>query len=413
MADVTLKSKVIVRNDTVSNWVTNKNKVLLKGEIGLSFDTVTNQVVELKIGDGVTTWEHLKAQSLILQGATAPDSSTGGHIGQIYVKNTDPGTLYICTGASGGVYVWEEIEDTLYDLGASNNVTEGVDVTLTGSDLSTDTITFVGVDGTSVYLDGGQIKIESHDDDTFLTDLAENKSKVVTSSTNGTTLGTTDVIDLLLTGYTKQTVAGQVVATDTLEEAISKLQNALDDLADGMVYLGAIAGGAVGAYGALTPEADKGHTYKVNATGQINGVNVVTGDLIICNTDDTPAATTENYTTIAANWDVFSFDERFEVNADNVLTLNQLVVGTGTRGVVTLSAGSEDEVLQIKSGVPSWETIQDTDTYIDTVNTSNGITASLDATFTELNISIESLSTDLLTQGTNTLVLDGGNSVTP
>ena len=34
MADVILSSKIQIRNDTQSNWITN-NPVLLKGEIGI------------------------------------------------------------------------------------------------------------------------------------------------------------------------------------------------------------------------------------------------------------------------------------------------------------------------------------------------------------------------------------------
>lgn len=72
---------------------------------------------------------------------------------------------------------------------------------------------------------------------------------------------------------------------------------------DAMVYKGTLAGGSTGDYGSLTPAASKGWTYKVTTAGKIDGVVVEIGDMLICNTDSTAAATASNYSTIKANWD--------------------------------------------------------------------------------------------------------------
>lgn len=53
MADVTLKSKIIIRNDTAANW-SSANPVLTKGEIGIENDTG-----KFKIGNGVANWASL------------------------------------------------------------------------------------------------------------------------------------------------------------------------------------------------------------------------------------------------------------------------------------------------------------------------------------------------------------------
>lgn len=63
MANKTLNTRIILRNDTAANWTTNKNKVLLKGEIGLETDTH-----KYKIGDGSTTWENLTYYKNIADG---------------------------------------------------------------------------------------------------------------------------------------------------------------------------------------------------------------------------------------------------------------------------------------------------------------------------------------------------------
>lgn len=83
---------------------------------------------------------------------------------------------------------------------------------------------------------------------------------------------------------------------------------------DAMVYSGTIEGGSTENYGALTPAASKGNTYKVTTAGKINGVAVEVGDMLICNTDSTAAATSSNYSTIVANWDFI------QANIDGAVT---------------------------------------------------------------------------------------------
>lgn len=53
MATKTLKTTIIMRNDTAENWST-KNPILAKGEFGVENDTN-----KFKIGDGVTAWDEL------------------------------------------------------------------------------------------------------------------------------------------------------------------------------------------------------------------------------------------------------------------------------------------------------------------------------------------------------------------
>ena len=54
MATNSVRATVQIRHDTSSNWTT-RNPVLAQGEYGLEIDTFL-----LKIGDGVTDWEHLR-----------------------------------------------------------------------------------------------------------------------------------------------------------------------------------------------------------------------------------------------------------------------------------------------------------------------------------------------------------------
>lgn len=53
----TLNTRIILRNDSTANWLTNESTVLLKGEIGVEF--LADGKVKIKIGDGTKTWAQL------------------------------------------------------------------------------------------------------------------------------------------------------------------------------------------------------------------------------------------------------------------------------------------------------------------------------------------------------------------
>ena len=52
-----LKTKIVIRNDSTTNWLTNESTVLLKGEVGIEF--MVDGKVKMKVGDGVKTWSQL------------------------------------------------------------------------------------------------------------------------------------------------------------------------------------------------------------------------------------------------------------------------------------------------------------------------------------------------------------------
>lgn len=61
MANKTLNTRIVIRNDTAQNWAA-ANPVLRKGEIGIVFDPqagAANAVTNFKIGDGVLAWNSL------------------------------------------------------------------------------------------------------------------------------------------------------------------------------------------------------------------------------------------------------------------------------------------------------------------------------------------------------------------
>ena len=169
-----------------------------------------------------------------------------------------------------------------------------------------------------------------------------------------------------------------------------------------------------------------------------------------------------------ADWVVIQTNVDGTVTATATLVANSVLLGDGNKAAKTLANGTEGYVLKIVSGVPAWgaETPytagngisitdhvvahsnaqitavgsvalmkvsidanghitgysaitkaditalgipgSDTDTGVTSVVANNGLTQSI--TDRHLTLGISSLSTDLLTNGSNTLVLNGGTS---
>ena len=52
-----LNTRIVLRNDSSANWLTNEDVVLLKGEVGIEF--LADGKVKMKVGDGTKTWAQL------------------------------------------------------------------------------------------------------------------------------------------------------------------------------------------------------------------------------------------------------------------------------------------------------------------------------------------------------------------
>ncbi len=126
---------------------------------------------------------------------------------------------------------------------------------------------------------------------------------------------------------------------------------------DAMIYKGVLAGTA-SSPGTYTPAAHAGWTYKVSAAGYINGYQVQIGDMLICCADDTAAATSSNYTTIRAKWNII------QSNID--LMKGATASAAGGMGLVpSPAAGENDEFLR---GDGTWQPV------ITGVTAGNGLT---------------------------------------
>lgn len=173
---------------------------------------------------------------------------------------------------------------------------------------------------------------------------------IAESQVTGSAANTTLVDDLALKAPLASpaltgtpTAPTAATGTDTTQIATTAFVNAEIESkmaqSDAMIYKGTLAGGSTGDYGALTPAADKGWTYKVTTAGKIDGVSVEVGDMLICNTDGTAAATASNYSTIAARWDFIQGNQDGVVIGPASAVSGDVALFDGTTGKLIKDSG--------------------------------------------------------------------------
>lgn len=134
----------------------------------------------------------------------------------------------------------------------------------------------------------------------------------------------------------------------------AEIQSMIKDM-DAVVFKNTIDGGSTGAYGALTPAADKGDLYIVSTAGKIDGVAVEPGDWLICKVDGTAAATANNYSTVVENWGFIQVNKDGIVIGPSSATSGNVAVFDGTTGKLIKDSGKT-----IGKSVPSDAVFTDT-----------------------------------------------------
>ena len=216
---------------------------------------------------------------------------------------------------------------------------------ITGTPSASKTITSYTDAGGKTTVTFADIKIAESQVTNLTTDLG-NKAPIASPTFTGTPKAPTAAAGTNTT---------QVATTEFVNTAIT---NKMAE-ADAMIYKGALDGGSTGDYGALTPAASKGWSYKVTTAGKIDGKPVEVGDMLICNTDSTPAATASNYTTTVANWDFVQGNLDGVVIGPASSTDVHVAVFDGTTGKKIKDSG-----FTIGKSVPSNAVFTDTDTKV-------------------------------------------------
>ena len=133
--------------------------------------------------------------------------------------------------------------------------------------------------------------------------------------------------------YNINAVALDGMTKQDIEDRFSTLESF-----DALRYQGALAAGAT------LPKAEKGDVYKVTSKGTIAGAKVEVGDMLICNTDGTPANTPANWDIIQGNIDVDAILAHHHTGnvtfSSSTKTLTHSVTPTEADLTATFSKGS-------------------------------------------------------------------------
>ena len=457
MATNALNARIVTRNDTAANWASN-NPILLQGEIGM--ERVTNK---FKVGDGVSAWNslpyvsNLEGIARVVETASYPDSADNTYaIGTLWVGTvSDVTKVFLLVDIDGTAAAWKQLispadADMLRSEFAATAQSQGkagyVDNAL-AADQVAHTLTI-----------GGQ---------TF--NGSANKS-VAALPPNGAAGGDlagnypapTIKPHVNLPGNpTTTTQSTSDVSTKIATTAFVKAKiDAVLAASDAMIFKGTL--GVGGTITALPTTYGVGWGYKVVTAGTYAGQACEAGDMLIAIVDRVGSGNAN------ADWVVIQTNVDGTVTANATLVANSVMLGNGSKAAKTLANGSEGYVLRIVSGAPAWaaETpytanrgikvtghviahsnaqitavsnvslmkvaidvnghitgysaitkaditalgipASDTDTGVTSVVANNGLKQSMAGR--QLTLGIDALSTDLLENGSDTLVFNGGTS---
>ena len=269
---------------------------------------------------------------------TPTDVAVGTNNGQLKVNGTD---ITVYTHPTQTAYTSKGTATKVPQIttDSTGHITSVSEVTISGVTPSShaSTATTYGIGTTSNY---GHVKLATGD-----MNGATNTDGVAVSK-NHTHSQYAPKASPALTGTpTAPTAADgtnttQIATTAFVQSAVAQGLS----VSDAMVYKGTITLGATSP-GGLTVAADKGHTYKVVANGNtkegyVDGVKVEAGDMVICNTDSTAAATSSNYSTIAAKWDFVQGNTDGVVVGPASATSGNVVLFDGATGKLVKDGGT-------------------------------------------------------------------------
>lgn len=271
--------------------------------------------------------------------------------GNVYHVTADHGE-YVCVKVDGAtVYSWEPLGGTidLSDYALSADVIQRV------ADAAGE-VPKLKADGTiesTGFTLGKSVPSTAVFTDTKVGNLTSNAGKVVTGLTGNTTLATTNVGALILTGFSTSTGdTGAIAATDTITEALNKLYN--------------LASSKTSSTGTVT-------SVKVEGTSGLTGSGTVTTSGTIT------------------------------LKHGAKPTTGTATTNSGRTYIQNITLDSYGHVASVSTAT---ETV--TDTGVTSVTANNGLTGSVSGR--TLTMGITSISTDLFSQGANTLIFDCGGA---
>lgn len=308
--------------------------LIVNGASRLIGDVFTNkiQVTSLQIptaSDGITYGTGSNGQVLKTNGTNVYWASLGGASGYGVTDSTSASAI----GTSTSLPTERDIYYGLPTINNAHNYTSSTTIYAPTAGGTADTQALVGNGATTApkWVNiSPSISITAGD--------GSNAPKI-----NVTVLGRSGTAQAITTastsvyGVTKlyngvDSTSTALAATANAVKTAYDRANAIVAAADAMVFKGTLAGASSTTY---TPAADRGWTYKVSTAGLINGERVEVGDILICTTDSTAAATSSNVSTVKANWVIIQNNVDGAIfKSTNSFTSGAIILADGTEGKV-------------------------------------------------------------------------------
>ena len=271
--------------------------------------------------------------------------------GNVYHVTADHGE-YVCVKVDGSnTYTWEALGGVidLSDYALSADVIQRV----SGSEGYVPKFNADGTLTSTGFTLGKSVPANAVFTDTKVSNIANSTGKVFTGLTGNTTISTTNVGELVLEGFAVSADSGNIVATDTISTALNKIYNLANS--------------------------------KTSNTGTVTSVEVANGGgLKVTNSTVTTSGT-------------------ITITHGDKPTTGTATTNSGRTYIQNITLDTYGHVAGVTTAT---ETVVDTG--ITSVTANNGLNANV--ANRKLTLGIDSISTDLLVNGANTLVLNCGTS---
>lgn len=360
----TLKTKLLLRNDTTANWTTYQEMVLSKGEAGVEWyvgtgDTNNNGTTDsgetaaspkLKIGDGLTAWKDLPYIQQGIISTTIGTSGTGNTVVGASVTYTN-GVYSITLTKANRVVDISVSDDNVVDLtltkptqtawtsahsikathatqGPNNaadttstsNASVSIDPTVGGT-LSVPQITVnkyghtTTITNQEVAVAGHDISVKTSGSGNTVVSVSKTANHETTYTLGNRLTGSGLTADTILLGngsYAVKTSSKKLESTLTNDDTkvptskavYAEIQEVLKIANAAMTLVGTLGDSASGATHTsldTASESQLGDAYKVIKGGTYGGITAKAGDLIVCYK---PTSTTYAWILIPAGDDI-------------------------------------------------------------------------------------------------------------
>lgn len=360
----TLKTKLLLRNDTSANWAANQNVVLSKGEAGIEWviapvdqdsdnvkDTVdTTGAAKIKIGDGFTPWKDLPY--LVSDSVELTVAGTG-YVLTGFEKKVDSGTGAVTYEFTKGVIDAISV-GAISDITASGDdavsltttKTEGTSTVVitakhaeNGANTSKGATANVTVTGSSTTAQTIKVPYVTADKFGHVTGLSEKTLSITMPSLSGYVKGTgltADTIILGSGGSNIKTSSVKIATTVGEGDDTVPTSKAIKTLIAAATNGAVVFKGTLGTNGTITtlPDASTstvGDAYKVITAGTYGDITAAVGDMVICYQVD---SSTYDWILIPSGDDIEDTWRSIQVNGSS-----RLGGGTST-GALNLANGN-------------------------------------------------------------------------